>query len=64
MRNFNAANVKVDPVLFWEPCDQSLTPFYPFYRVTHKGPDRTDHFLVRVDGEVVVAKTTRGGRGM
>jgi hypothetical protein len=63
VRNFNAANVTVDPVLFWEASDQSLTPYYPFYRVTHKTPDGTDHFLVRVDGQVV-EKTTHGGRGM
>ena len=38
VRNFNTANVTVDPVLFWEASDQSLTPYYPFYKVTHKTP--------------------------
>jgi hypothetical protein len=61
--NFEQRDINVNPVLFWEPCDQSLTPFKPFYKVDHKMTDRTDQFLVRVDGRTY-AKTTRGGRGM
>jgi hypothetical protein len=60
---FHAANVTVQPVLVWEACDQSLTPYYPFYTVDHTQTGRMDHFFVRVDGRVYTA-LTHGGRGM
>lgn len=59
----SAANVTVEPALFWEPCDQSLTPFQPFYRAVHTRSDGRDALLVRVDGEVFT-KITHGGAGM
>ena len=56
-------NLKVEPRLFWEPCDQSLTPFKPFYRIQNVTPGGTGHFFVRVDGEIHT-KITHGGAGM
>lgn len=61
--DFLAGNIRVRPDLVWEPCDQSLTPFYPFYRVEHAVQGRIDRLLVRVDGEVH-PKLTNAGRGM
>jgi hypothetical protein len=58
-----AGDVTVHPVLYWEPCDQSVTPFYPLYRVEYSGPNGAARFLVRVDGEIFTEITT-GGRGL
>lgn len=55
--------IRLQSTLYWEPCDQSLTPFKPFYRVEHVKPGGSDDFFVRVDGEIHKA-ITHGGAGM
>jgi hypothetical protein len=51
--------------LYWEACDQSLTPFQPLYRVEQPRSDGSgkDTFYVRVDGELFPA-ITHAGMGM
>ena len=64
LADFHPRYVTVEPELVWESCDQSLTPFKPFYQVQHAPPSRTDKFLVRVDGTPYPTTLTNGGRGM
>jgi hypothetical protein len=58
------SNLTLQRELIWEPCDQSLTPFKPFYQVQHTPPSRIDKFLVRADGIPYPITVTDGGRGM
>ena len=64
LADFHPRYLTVEKELVWESCDQSLTPFKPFYKVQHAPPHHIDEFLVRVDGEPFPVDTTDGGRGM
>ena len=56
----STADISVQPALFWVACDQSVTPFQPFYVV--KVPGMTNLY-VRVDGEIYTS-ITHGGAGL
>jgi hypothetical protein len=59
----NVHTLDVQPTLYWEPCDQSLTPFQPFYVVYHLEQSLRERLFVRVDGEIYTS-ITHGGAGM
>ena len=59
----NVQALEVQPTLYWEPCDQSLTLFQPFYVVYHRELSQRDRLFVRVDGEIYTS-ITHGGAGM
>jgi hypothetical protein len=40
----------------WRPCDQSLSPYYPFKMVSYGG----NRLYVRSDGHVFTSLTTTG----
>ena len=44
-----------EPNLIWKPCNESQSPYYPFYEVR----DGQTTFYVRIDGEVFTNLTTR-----
>jgi hypothetical protein len=54
-------DINVQTALHWEPCDQSVTPFMPFY--VAKVPAVTSAVYVRVDGKVFTS-LTHGAAGM
>ena len=54
-------DVHVEPTLHWVACDQSVTPFMPFYVATVPGVK--DVVYVRVDGRVS-PRLTHGAAGM
>ncbi len=47
----------VESTLVWKPCDQSHSPYQPFYVVHQDG----DVYYVRVDGAVFSELTEFGG---
>jgi hypothetical protein len=47
-RDVTAGQVKVEPRLVWRPCEQSMTPFLPFYPVIAGD----DVVYLRIDGEM------------
>jgi hypothetical protein len=51
------AQIVVDPTPLWRPCDQSHSPYQPFYRVRRNGTVE----YVRVDGAVFDDLTDYGG---
>ena len=54
-----AASLTVDPTLVWKACDQSHTPFQPFYALR-----QGDYVVyVRVDGEIFTELTSSGAGG-
>ena len=48
-----------EPNLIWKPCNESQSPYYPFYEVS----DGQTTFYVRIDGEVFTNLTTRRREG-
>jgi hypothetical protein len=48
--------------LFWRPCVESLSPYWPFYRFDVGGPDSATKVYVRIDGQLV--PELHVGRGM
>jgi hypothetical protein len=48
--------------LFWRPCVESLSPYWPFYRFDVGGPDGDIKVYVRIDGQLV--PELHLGRGM
>jgi hypothetical protein len=48
----------IDPVMVWKPCQESYSPYLPFY-VVHLG---TNNVYVRIDGEVY-SELTQKSRG-
>jgi hypothetical protein len=55
----DAQTVIVHPNMVWKPCEQSLSPYWPFHMVTVK--DTT--LYIRIDGRIFTALTT-GLRGL
>jgi len=56
-----ANDIKVHETLHWVACDQSVTPFMPFYVATVPGVK--DDVYVRVDGRIAT-RLTHGAAGM
>ena len=40
------------PHLVWQPCAESLCPYWPIYRFDVGGPDSDTKVYVRIDGEL------------
>jgi hypothetical protein len=54
-------NVRVDPTLVWSRCDQSMTPFLPFYKVYATDPNThaQKKMYLRADGRLFDKLTQR-----
>src|SRR5262249_28615364 len=61
----NASHFELEDTLYWIACDQSVTPFQPFYKVNRIDDTgaKQEFFYVRADGKKF-EKITRGAAGM